>query len=294
MSLSPKAIQDTLQSLMRTETKYDLYAHNTMRLHCVADTVLFPENAGELVEAVREQAGQYFVLAGGSNVILPAKLHKTVILLSEMRDEISVSGNKVECSSSVRIQKLIRIMQGSGLGGMEYLFSVPCTVGGAVYMNAGRAEIFHQSISDFVLSVECFDPATGDIVTLNRNDCKFAHRHSVFSENGMIILKVILKMDNTPAEQVEAAIHDRITHVSNTQDGSKPSAGSVFKYCNSEVMSRMMGLRIGGACWSVKTQNWISNDRKAKNWHVMALVRIAQLAHKLRGKSCCREVIIVR
>lgn len=279
---------------MRTEHGYDLYSHNTMRLHCVADTVLFPENKGELIEAVRQQTGPYFILASGSNVILPAKLHKTVILLSEMEDDISISGNMVECSASVRIQKLIRTMQSSNLGGMEYLFSVPCTVGGAVYMNAGRAEFFHQSIADFVVSAECFDPETGNIVTLSKDDCKFAHRHSVFCGNGMIILKVILKMDSVPAEQVESAIRGRIAHVSDTQNVTKPSAGSVFKYCNPDVMSRMMGIRVGGACWSVKTQNWISNDKNAKNWHVMALIRIAQIAHKLRGKTCCREVIIVR
>lgn len=279
---------------MRTEHGYDLYSHNTMRLHCVADTVLFPENKGELIEAARQQTGPHFILAGGSNVILPAKLHKTVILLSEMKDEISISGNMVECSASVRIQKLIRTMQSSNLGGMEYLFSVPCTVGGAVYMNAGRAEFYHQSIADFVVSVECFDPSTGGIKVLSKEDCCFSHRHSVFSSNGMVVLNVTLVMDNVPSGQVEVAIRDRISLVSNTQDGSKPSAGSVFKYCNSEVMSRMMGIRVGGACWSAKTQNWISNDRNAKSWHVIALVRIAQLVHKLRGKSCCREVIIVR
>lgn len=279
---------------MRTEHGYDLYSHNTMRLHCVADTVLFPESKEELVETVRQQVAPYFIIAGGSNVILPAKLHKAVIILSEMADEISISGNRVECSASVRIQKLIRTMQGSDLGGMEYLFSVPCTVGGAVYMNAGRAEVFHQSISDFVASVECFDPSTGSIKVLSKKDCCFSHRHSTFSSNGMIILSVTLIMDNIPSAQVEVAIRDRISLVVNSQDGSKPSVGSVFKYCNPDVMNRMMGIRVGGACWSAKTQNWISNDRNAKNWHVIALVRIAQLAHKLRGKSCCREVIIVR
>lgn len=279
---------------MRTEHGYDLYSHNTMRLHCVADTVLFPGSAGELVESVRQQSGPYFILAGGSNVILPAKLHKTVILLSEMVDEISISGNMVGCSASVRIQKLIRTMQSSNLGGMEYLFSVPCTVGGAVYMNAGRAEVFHQSIADFVVSVECFDPATGDIVTLGKADCEFAHRHSVFCGNGMIILKVVLKMDSIPAEQVEAAIRDRISLVTNTQDGSKPSAGSVFKRCDSDVMNRLKGIRIGGACWSPKTPNWISNDRNAKNWQVLMLVKLAQAAHKLCRKSCTREVLLVK
>lgn len=279
---------------MKVDHNFDLYQYNTMRLHCVVDRVIRPVTVDELVDYISTTKDDYVVLAGGSNVILPPKLHRTVVLLHDMVDEMEVSGPVVRCCASLRIQTLIRNLQKLGLGGLEYLFSVPCTIGGAVYMNAGRGEIYHQSVADHVLNVECFNLVTNQIESLNQEECLFGYRHSVFHDKQRIILKVSLRMDCMTADEIEQRIADRLRHSQEYLDASKPSSGSIFLRSNPKIMCRLKGLRIGGACWSKKTDNWISNDRSAKYWHVIMLIRVAQIIHKVNKSTCQREVIILK
>lgn len=278
---------------MRTEHSFDLVHNNTMHLHCIAEKVVFPERVQDLLEVV-SSSEDFLILAGGSNVILPKRLRQTVVLLSSMPTDILVDGTTVVCPAAVRIQTLIRHTQRYGLGGFEYLFSVPCTIGGAVYMNAGRGEAFHQSISDFITSVECYNVKTRRIENLSREECQFSHRHSIFQTGERVILSVVLNMKVSDGSEVDERIQSRLSFSSKYLDASKPNSGSIFSHCDLGVMANLCGLRIGGACWSSKTLNWISNDNDAKHWQVVALIRVAEILHMLKFRSCKREVILVR
>ena len=109
--------------------QFDLYKYNSMRLHCVADIVAFPESEKELIDFVLANKDELLILGAGSNIILPKTLHRTVVVMRDFSDSIKIQDNIVCCAASVRIQKLIRAIQEQSLGGIEYLFSVPCTVG---------------------------------------------------------------------------------------------------------------------------------------------------------------------
>ncbi len=273
--------------------KYDLVKYNTMRLHCVADHVCFPESQDELILLLDRLNDDYIIIAGGSNIILPPILHLTVVLLVKLENCITFDKSLVKASASVRIQTLIREAQKHNLGGCEYLFSVPCTVGGAVYMNAGRGSVYNQSLADFIQEVECYNRETHTIEILKSEQCRFSYRHSVFHNNKRIILNVILKFNTKEIEIIERDIQSRISISKNKLDADEPSCGSVFKYCNDKIMHKLMGLRIGGACWSEKTSNWIKNDNHAKYWQIICLIKIAQILHKVYKKKCIKEVIVL-
>lgn len=273
--------------------KYDLVNNNTMRLHCIADCVYFPETQDELISLVSDMNDDYIIISGGSNIILPPKLHSTVVLLTKLRESIVFNDSSVTVSASVRIQKLIKEAQKHNLGGFEYLYSVPCTVGGAVYMNAGRGEIFNQSFSDYIQSVECYNRMTKSIETINLEWCEFSYRRSIFHSNKWIILNVLLKLKDKESELIEKDIQERLDISRNKLDAGKPSSGSVFLRSNDAIMKKLMGLRIGGACWSEKTPNWIKNDKNAKYWQVITLIKIAQILHKICRKHCVKEVIVL-
>lgn len=277
---------------MNTLKKYDLYSHNTMRLHCIADEVFIPESIDEFIACCASFDSEYLILAAGSNIILPKKIQTPVVLLNKIPNQISFSGNSVTCSMSVRIQKLIREAQNKNLGGIEYLFSVPCSIGGAVYMNAGRGEVFKKSISDYITKVECYNIDNKEIEILDNQQCNFKYRHSIFHNNKRLILRVTLDMLPKSKEEIESQIKDRIQHAKSHLDASKPSAGSIFLISDSSIMKRLCGIRVGGACWSKRTENWISNNGNAKQWQVLALIKLAQLLHKLTKKRCIKEVMI--
>lgn len=265
-----------------------------MHLHCIAKDVFEPENEKELVELMAEfnqQNKDYHLLGAGSNVILPPKTDVPIIMLSSFNKNITVNDGIMEVGASVRVQHLIREAQKHGLGGIEYLFSVPCTVGGATVMNAGRGN-GRQSIGNYVEKVKCLNTKNNTIETLNKEECELFHRHSVFLKGGRIVLTTFLKLEEKLPEAIEEGINERKKYALENLDDRRPSSGSIFNKFYSPIMKRLMGLKIGQAEWSPKKNNWISNRGQAKNWQVRCLIGIACLLHIITFKPYHLEIEI--
>ena len=126
-------------------------------------------------------------------------------------------------------------------GGIEYLFSVPSSVGGAVYMNAGRGKSEKKTISDYLVSVEYFSPINSEFRTYDMNVEEFSHRHSPFQETEDVIVSATFKFKEQDAETTETLIKERMEHSKRYLSAEKPSCGSVF--CEGNRL--MDGLRMG-------------------------------------------------
>ena len=59
-------------------------------------------------------------------------------------------------------------------------------------------------------------------------------------------------------------------------------------------MYLLRGKRIGGAHFSKKTNNWISNDQNGTAADVIALMEYAQKWHKRLGFECVPEIRIFK
>ena len=96
------------------------------------------ESAAKLLRYVRDNSIRFGILGRGSNVIVPDDGFDGVILLfgSDFA-HIETNGNKMKCEAGALLASACVHAQQSGLTGMENLFGIPGTVGGALYMNAG-------------------------------------------------------------------------------------------------------------------------------------------------------------
>ena len=274
--------------------EYDLYALNTMRLHAVATDYYEPESITELTELLaklKSEGRKFYVLGGGSNIIMPPHI-ETVIALRSVCNDIKIDGQTVEVGASVKMQQLIREAQSQNLGGIEYLFSLPCQVGGAVAMNAGRGKSHGGSIADVVESVTCIEAETGKSLTLNKQECGFAYRHTSLQDRGLIIVKAKLRLIARDASEVERLIAERLERQRTHLDAKHPSCGSVFCKCNRRIMRLLRGFHHGGATYSKKTANWISNIDGATYDDIIYLVCIAKLLHRLTFQKCEPEIKI--
>ena len=273
---------------MKNLKDFDLYSHNTMRLHCIAKEVIIPETYEELINYLSSNSVNY-ILASGSNVILPPIIQNVVLLLSECCSGISVNSKFIICGSSEKIQKMINYGKQLQLGGLEFLYSVPCSVGGALYMNAGRGDK-NLCIGNSVHWVECYNLYTHTIERLSQEDCNFSFRKSVFHDKKRVILRACFVMDILPACEIQRRIDERINYSKLYLDTNKPSCGSIFCIANSKIIKLLKGIRIGGACYSMKTNNWISNLGNAKYWQIVLLIYIAILLHKVLFRKYKIEV----
>lgn len=280
---------------MKSYNNFDLWGCNTMKLHCIAENVFFPETQEELIDLVKhlkDSEKPFLLLGSGSNIILPPKLNKTVISLTKVSSEMIFFEECVNVDCGVKIQKLIRESQKRGLGGIEYLYSVPCSIGGSILMNAGRGAEYCKSIGNNVLEVTALNIKSGKIVRLKNEQCLFNYRESIFQSGDYVILSVIMHLDKMPQEVIETNIKERLKISYEKLDSSRPSCGSVFVYCSGRIMKFLKGLRIGGAAYSKKTTNWISNINNAKYWQILALIFIAIFIHKVTFQPYRLEVEI--
>jgi UDP-N-acetylmuramate dehydrogenase len=195
--------------------------------------------------------------------------------------EIEICGNEVRVGSSVRLQDLILTCSRSGLGGIEYLYSVPGNVGGALVMNAGRGAAHGQFIGNSVVEVEWFDGKT--IRHSSARHCRFRYRDSRFlSDPRAIVLSARLKLDPTDAAVVRRRVRERMQLVKESQDNICPNAGSVFK-SGLVLAAKLMGQSVGEVQFSSKTPNWILNRGGTLSAGIFDLISHAKDMHKRAG-----------
>lgn len=260
----------------------DLYNQNTMRLHCVAETVYYPESVDELKSIISELGNKdFYLLAAGSNVILPESISRPVVSLMKLDDRIEFVDGIVRVGCSVRVQKLIRFLQQHHQGGIEYLFSVPASIGGLVYMNGGRGRKYNKAISDYLIKVDFLDLDDRKIHTYIYNKSDFSYRHSPFQDKNVILITCYFRFEEQDKETTEQLINERLEHSKNYLSADKPSCGSVFCKGNRVLFRLMRGMKVGGAQFSKKTPNWISNVDHASYQDICKLIRRAEWLHRV-------------
>lgn len=208
----------------------------------VADYFYRAQKVDELVGAVSYLSKNqipYFVLGGGYNIIVSDMGFPGVAIKNEVKD-IVFSGDSTEVivGSGVEIGRLLMDSASRDFGGLEFLFGVPGTIGGAVYGNAGA---FGHSIGDFVKSATILLPGNGERETkIVRHTAKwfeFGNRTSKLKElsklhsfeNKPIILSVKLQLCQSRKDVILRKMQENLKTKRSTQPLGVKSAGCFFK-----------------------------------------------------------------
>jgi len=217
-----------------------------------------------------------------------------VICLKQFNRFLQWEGDCVEVGSGISLHKLIEEINAHGYGGIEYLYSVPGLLGGAIAMNAGRGAAYNMSIADYLVSVKVMQQ--GKIVTLSKEECNFSYRNSRFKNGDEIIISAVFafeKMDKGKADEKRRA---RMNFVKENQDMSFPNLGTTFCKANSSIMGfvKRISLKRRGICFSSKTSNWLQNRGNGSFKDAMFCIKVVERLHKLFRKECQVEYVIWR
>jgi UDP-N-acetylmuramate dehydrogenase len=221
------------------------------------------------------------VLGCGSNVLAPdAGVRSIVIKTTKACLDLSVEGGRVIAGASVSLSHFVSFCVRHGYYGMEYLHSIPATVGGAICMNAGRGRQYHCAISDYLRRVWVCEG--GRIVTRWAHECAFDYRRSRFlAEPHTVVIRGEFELPRQDPALGSVRIRERVEFIKRTQDRSCPNAGTVFK-AHFRPLPELAGLQIGGARFSATTPNWIVNVGAATADDVTRLVSFAVALHEAR------------
>src|SRR5512145_1122794 len=119
-----------------------LAPYTSARIGGPADILITAESADELartIKLLRKQEIDYLLLGGGSNVLVSDRGVRGVVVLNRAKAVRFHSGDQhsVTAESGVIFSNLANRCAAKGLAGLEWAATVPGTIGGAVYGNAG-------------------------------------------------------------------------------------------------------------------------------------------------------------
>ena len=287
-------IREIFKKIRCGHKEYDvsLKKYTTYKLDTIARLIVTPKNINDLkviITTIKNYNLDYKILGNGSNLIFVDDVYDGVLIKLSRFDDMSITGTKVVVGAGYNLTKLSIRTANESLTGLEFASGIPGTIGGAVYMNAGAGR---NQISDYIERIEYYSPTKGTVEFIEKSNADFSYRHSIFQQNDWIILRIRFSLPSATYSEVEDRVKSRIKFANEKQAGNLPSCGSVFSQCNGHIMQLLMGLRIGGACWSKKTRNWISNLGGAKSKDICRLIGIARFLHIITLQKYSVEVRI--
>lgn len=260
-----------------------LSKHCTFKIGGPASLFIEPDSRETLRKVILE-ANRYnvrlFILGNGSNVLFPDKGFNGAVLrigagFSSMR---LVDGLTIECDSGVPLKSLCEFACENSLGGLEFAYGIPGSVGGAVYMNAGA---YGGEMKD-VVSGTYHITQDGEMGSFTGGELEFGYRHSVYSGTGLVIIKALFGLNYRDRREIRAQMEDYMSRRHEKQPLDYKSAGSTFKrpaggYA-SELIDRcgLKGMRIGGAMVSDKHAGFVVNTGDATCKDVLNLIGLIQ------------------
>ncbi len=159
-----------------------------------------------------------------------------------------------------------------GIAGLEFLRSIPGTVGGFVRMNGGA---YGGEVADRLVDCDVV-LRDGTLVTLAAAELHYSYRHSALPEGAII---VAARFAGSPGEP--AAIQAEMDRIAALREAAQPlrsrTGGSTFKNPAGQKAWELVdragcrGLILGGAQVSEKHANFLINTGSATSGEIEAL-----------------------
>ncbi len=265
-----------------------LSRYTAARIGGAADWLIEVESAGQLAETIAclwEVDIPFFILGGGSNVLVSDTGMREVVILNKARHiqfNRESSPPSVWAESGANFGLMARQSARRGLSRLEWAAGIPGTVGGAVFGNAGAhggdvagslqmAEILHRTEHGFKREswpVERFE---------------FEYRSGLLkrSKRDAVVLTAQFKLQPGELDAIQAQMDEYAAYRRNTQPPGA-SMGSMFKNPPDDYAGRLIeaaglkGVRIGGAEISPAHANFFINHEDATASDVFQLIKLAQ------------------
>ena len=260
------------------EQPFDFAKHSTIACGGIAPIAFYPRSEVELsiiLSRLKAHGIAYYVLGNLSNVLPPEDGAEKAVICTGRITEITPTASGVFVGAGVMGGMLMRALRQMGLSGAEFLCGIPCTLGGALYMNAGAGGRY---LSEIVDSVRIY--REGLVLELPVNACEYAYKSSVFMRNGDIILGGTFRLKRTDSQTVlneQKAWKAKRAHLPIGK-----SMGCIFKNPPSGSAgiwiekSGFKGLRVGGAKVSEEHANFIINDKAASVADIKTLIQMVK------------------
>lgn len=216
--------------------------------------VTSPEELRQAYKDARADQQPVYIIGGGSNLIVRDEgfagiiIHNKISGIEIITDDAQAT--TIKAGAGELWDTLASYSVDRDLSGIEAMSGIPGTVGAAPVQNIGA---YGQELADTFVSLEAYDIQNDRFVTLTRDDCQFAYRHSIFrgdAAGNYAITSVTLMLhktrptppfysslqkyfeDNTITDYTVAAVRQGVLAIRSSKLPDPiilPNAGSFFK-----------------------------------------------------------------
>jgi len=188
---------------------------------------------------------------------------------------IAIEGERLTAGGGAALGGACAAAARAGLSGLEPIFGIPSSIGGAVRINAGA---YGGEIFDVLESVRLVG-RTGSRRESTAAQIPHGYRWTELCDTGEIVAEATLRLRPASREEIE----QRTRVVAEKRRGAlpvQPNAGSIFKNPRGDYAGRLIeacglkGERRGDAEISIRHANVIVNRGRARSADVLALMRL--------------------
>ncbi len=279
----------------------DMRKYTTFRIGGPCKLLVEPNSVdalSDILKACKAEGVKPIVLGNGSNVLIKDEgIDGVVIVMGDEFSKIEYAGNNlVRAQAGAKLINLCRFALEYSLGGLEFAFGIPGTVGGAAFMNAGA---YGGEMKDVVWVVNHMN-LDGEKGSFQGSQLDFSYRHSAYVDSDLIITSVIFHLEADNAEAIKNHMDDVHVKRKAKQPLEYPSAGSTFKrpegYFAAALIDEcgLKGYKVGGAQVSEKHAGFVINVGDATAKDVLTLMEDVQRTVKeQKGVDLEPEVRII-
>lgn len=241
-----------------------------------AEWLFEPRDLADLQGFLRdlEPATPVMALGLGSNLIVrDGGVPGVVVRLGKAFAKVTAhDATTLDCGGGASGILVSSTARDNGIAGVEFLRSIPGTVGGFVRMNGGA---YGGEVKDILIDCDVV-LRSGELVTLAAADLHYTYRHSDLPDGAIV---VAARFRGRPGEP--SAIQAEMDRIAASREASQPlrskTGGSTFKNPPGHKAWQLVdqagcrGLTLGGAQVSEKHTNFLINTGTATSTEIEAL-----------------------
>ena len=282
--------------------------HTTFRTGGLAKIFVKPKTINQLIQIIQlcnKYKIYFFVIGNGSNLLISDKGYNGVIIqikednfsdLKIIKNEgnnflLKVGGGMLMRTLSIESCLL-------SLTGLEDIIDIPGTVGGGIIMNASFKK---TGLYKPLFKVKVITP-DGNIMELNKEECKLVSRGSMLKDKNYIVIEAIFKLKKGDQMKIQKQMTENTKMRYRKQPMYFGSAGSFFKWDHKKYGSMhekykesgIVGYKVGNAMIYTDNISFIVNLGKATSTQIMEIVnQIEKIMKENYNINIEREVIVI-
>lgn len=248
----------------------------------------------------------FVVLGGGANVLVSDKGFDGLVIKNRTdgvklvgikgtlgKNGTGINGALIWAASGTLMNRVARFTIDQNLEGLEFLLSVPGTVGGGLKINSHYEVEKDEFIGNSLASATLFDPKTGETKKVDREYFEFSYDFSKIQETGEIVIDATFKVQSSKKQgNLWQKAMDDVKRRNEEQPIGVACSGCIFQNISSGDAKRLStpnlitstgyvieklglkGKKIGGAQISTRHANYILNTNGSSAKDVVDLINL--------------------